>query len=148
MKTTLTNNLPIQIKGLSKTEINALSTRIVDSVAQGVENAGELYVKLDFLKKTIDKSIKEIKSEAVEELSKYDKGQSLMGVEITIANKASYSYKHNPEWVAKKAELTAIENEMKMAAKSINSILNEDTGEIIPPAIATYSDSVTPKYPK
>lgn len=148
METTLTNNLPIVINGLSKTEITALSDKIIQSVEQGVENSGELYIKLDFLKKAIDGAIKGIKEDALVELKKYDKGQSLMAVEFTISERGRASYDHNPVWVAKKEQLTEIEDDMKLADKTNNSIVSEVTGEIIPPAQYTYSEVITPKYPK
>jgi len=148
MKNTLTNNLPILIKELSKTEINALAEKITSSVDSGDENAGELYIKLDFLEKSLKKAKDAIKDGAIDELKKYDKGQTLGGVEFSVQEKGRCTYKHNETWVAKKAELIAIESDMKMAAKSSNSILDESTGELIPAAIISYSESITPKYPK
>lgn len=148
MEQTLTSNLPIKIEGLNKSAIESLSERIVSSVVEGSENSGDLYIKLDFLKKSIDKSLKTIKEDAVVELSKYDKGQTVMGVEINVTSKASYKYDNNPEWVAKKAELKKIEEQMKMVNKDGVTIVNEETGEVVPPAIANYSDAITPKYPK
>jgi hypothetical protein len=148
MENTLTKNLPILIKELSKTEINALAEKIIASVELGDENAGELYIKLDFLEKALKAAKTAIKDEATEELKKYDKGQTLGGVEFSVAEKGRYTYNHNQTWVDKKAELTAIERDMKAAAKSSNSILDEATGELIPAAKVSYSESVTPKYPK
>jgi hypothetical protein len=145
---TLTKNLPIQIKGLSKTEITALSEKMIECVENGDENPGELYIKLDFLKKSLDTAMKAIKPDATFELAKYDKGQTLLGVEFSVAEKTSYTYKHNETWVSKKAELTAIESDMKAAFKSSNSMVDESTGEVIPPAMTTYSESITPRYPK
>ena len=148
MENTLTKNLPILIKELSKKEINALAEKITASVELGYENAGELYIKLDFLEKSIKKAKEAIKYEATEELNKYDKSQTLGGVEFSVATKARYTYDHNPTWVDKKEELKSIENDMKAAAKSSNSILDESTGELIPAAKTSYSESITPKYPK
>ena len=148
MKNTLTNNLPILIKELSKTEINALAEKITSSVDSGDENAGELYIKLDFLEKSLKKAKDAIKEGAIDELKKYDKGQTLGGVEFSVQEKGCCTYEHNETWVAKKAELTAIESDMKAAAKSSNSILDESTGELIPAAMISYSESITPKYPK
>lgn len=148
MENTLTKNLPIIIKELSKTEINALAEKITASVELGDENPGELYIKLDFLEKALKKAKDSIKQGAVDELSKYDKGQTLGGVEFSVATKARYTYNHNQTWVDKKAELTAIESDMKVAAKSSNSILDESTGELIPAAKTSYSEFITPKYPK
>ena len=91
MKAILTSNLPIQIEGLSKAGIEKLSETIILSVDDGNENAGELYLKLDFLKKCIDKSMKQIKEGAIEELNKYDKGQTLLGVEVGVLTKGKPS---------------------------------------------------------
>lgn len=148
MENTLTKNLPILIKELSKTEINALAEKITASVELGDENAGELYIKLDFLEKALKAAKTAIKDEATEELKKYDKGQTLGGVQFSVATKATWDYKHNQDWVKKKEELTAIQDDMKAAAKSSNSILDESTGELIPPAKSSYSESITPRYPK
>jgi len=148
MKNELTKNLPILIKELSKTEINALADKITASVDSGDENAGELYIKLDFLEKSLKKAKDAIKEGAIDELKKYDKGQTLGGVEFSVQEKGRYTYKHNETWAAKKAELEAIESDMKAAAKSSNSILDESTGELIPAAMISYSESITPKYPK
>ncbi len=147
MKKELTKNLPIQIEGLSKTGIETLANTITGEVENGNENAGELYLKIDFLKKALDKAMKEIKEGAIEELAKYDKGQTLGGVEFSVQEKGKPSYKHHEDWQKKKEELTAIEADMKAAAKSGNNIVTED-GEIIPPAIYSYSTSITPTYPK
>ena len=76
MENTLTKNLPILIKELSKTEINALADKITASVDSGDENAGELYIKLDFLEKSLKKAKDAIKEGAIDELKKYDKGQT------------------------------------------------------------------------
>ena len=148
MENTLTKNLPILIKELSKTEINSLAEKITASVELGDENAGELYIKLDFLEKSLKKAKDTIKEGAIDELKKYDKGQTLGGVEFSVAEKGRYTYNHNQAWIDKKAELTAIESDMKAAAKSSNSILDESTGELIPAAKVSYTESVTPKYPK
>ena len=148
MENTLTKNLPILIKELSKTEINALADKITASVDSGDENAGELYIKLDFLEKSLKKAKDAIKEGAIDELKKYDKGQTLGGVEFSVQEKGRYTYNHNEAWAAKKAELEAIESDMKAAAKSSNSILDESTGELIPAAKVSYSESVTPKYQK
>jgi hypothetical protein len=146
MQTTLTKNLPIQIEGLSKTGIETLANTMVSEVLNGNENPGELYIKLDFLKKALDKAMKEIKEGAIEELAKYDKGQTLGGVEFSVQDKGRASYNHHEAWQKKKEELTAIETDMKAAAKSGNNIVTED-GEIIPPAMYAYSTSITPTYP-
>jgi hypothetical protein len=148
MENTLTRNLPILIKELSKTEITALAEKITASVADGDENAGELYIKLDFLEKALKKAKEAIKEGALEELVKYDKGQKLGGVVFSVAEKARYDYKHNQAWVDKKAELTAIESDMKASAKSTSIFVDKETGDITPPAKASYSTSITPKYPK
>jgi hypothetical protein len=148
MENTLTKNLPILIKELSKKEINALAEKITASVDSGDENSGELYIKLDFLEKALKMAKDAIKEGAIDELKKYDKGQTLGGVEFSVQEKARYTYNHNQTWVDKKAELTAIESDMKVAAKSSNSILDESTGELIPAAKTSYSEFITPKYPK
>jgi hypothetical protein len=148
MENTLTKNLPILIKELSKKEINALAEKITASVDSGDENSGELYIKLDFLEKALKMAKDAIKEGAIDELKKYDKGQTLGGVEFSVQEKGRYTYNHNQTWVDKKAELTAIESDMKAAAKSSNSILDESTGELIPAAKTSYSESITPKYPK
>lgn len=147
MKAILTSNLPIQIEGLSKAGIEKLSETIVLSVDDGNENAGELYLKLDFLKKSIEKSMKQIKDGAIEELNKYDKGQTLLGVEVGIMTKGKPSYSHNPVWTDKKKELTAIEDAMKLVSKTEEKIFDSE-GVEIPPAIYSYSESITPRYPK
>lgn len=143
----LTKNLPIQIKGLTKTGIETLSNTIIETVEKGDENAGNLYLKLDFLKKSIDKAMKDIKEDATEELNKYDKGQTLLGVEIQIVTKPRYDYKHNSLWVEKKEELKAIEQSMLLVFKSGNKMYDEE-GTEISAAKSTYLESITPKYPK
>jgi hypothetical protein len=95
MKKTLTKNLPIQIEGLSKTGIETLANIMVSEVVNGNEDPGELYIKLDFLKKALDKAMKEIKEGAIEELAKYDKGQTLGGVEFSVQDKGRASYNHH-----------------------------------------------------
>ena len=148
MKTTLTSNLPIEIERLSKEEITALSERISSAVSDGLEDSGKLYIKLDFLKRAIDGAIKTIKEDASTELKKYDKGQTLMGVEFNITETGKASYDHNPIWVEAKLQLTAIEEDMKIASKTNSTVVDDETGEVVPPARYTYSERITPKYPK
>ena len=70
MENTLTKNLPIIIKELSKTEINALAEKITASVELRDENAGEWDSKVEGLEKSIKKAKEAIKYEATEELNK------------------------------------------------------------------------------
>ncbi len=143
----LTSNLPIKIEGLNKEAIDSLAARMISEVVAGNEDPGELYIKLDFLKKSIEKGIKSIKEGAVDELTKYDRGQKFMGVEVSVTNRPSYKYDHYQGWNDKKEELKKIESLMKAAMDSNHNIADSD-GEIVPPAIVTYSDTITPKYPK
>ena len=126
MENTLTKNLPIIIKELSKTEINALAEKITASVELGDENAGELYIKLDFLEKSIKKAKEAIKYEATEELNKYDKSQTLGGVEFSVATKARYTYDHNPTWVDKKEDSDDSQKFMDGLMRDLDESLQTD----------------------
>jgi len=68
--------------------------------------------------KKIEESVKQIKDEilelALEEREKYpEKELERHGFKISFAQSGKYSYKHIKEWIAKKKELTDIEDAAK-----------------------------------
>ena len=101
---------------------------------------------------TKDKKIKEM---ALEEFGKYPEGEGeFKGVEWRYKNGSGrYSYSHFEGWQKLKeqedklAELRRqLESKMKAAHKTDSTIIDEETGEVIPPATYTaYSDSISVK---
>lgn len=97
--------------------------------------------------KALEQALKKVKDKvgdaAMAEADQYGESTFIVnGVKYTKkAGRSTYSYKHIPEWVAKKAELTDIEDKAKHALQSINKNLNvaDNDGEIVTPAKCTYS---------
>lgn len=112
-------------------------------VEQGEMNALDAYLELDAMKKQLEAAISKIKEDAIEEARKLgtDNGAvEYRDVKLSkVASRASYSYKHIQSWVDRKTELTEIEALAKLGAKNSKAQVNPDTGELIPPAIVTYS---------
>ena len=143
----LANAMPQTLEAFTKMEMDRIVKQLVIGAQDGDTDPAQLYIKLDFIKKALEKAQKEIKEEAIVELQKYDKGQTCMGVEVKIGSRVSYDYSVYEEWTILRDRMKRIEEQMKAAAKLGAEILEGD--DIIPPATKVYSaDGITATYSK
>jgi len=101
-----------------------------------VLNGNEDAYKVMLLAKKIEDEIKKIKSEILEQAIE----ETMQTVEFNgykFENTASgrYDYSNNIEWKQLNEAKKQLEEDMKLASKSKNSYINEETGEIIQPAV-------------
>ncbi len=102
-----------------------------DRIINGYESAVKSAV---FIKKAEDaiKVFKEkIKEYVIDEI---ENGETLDGYKLEVTSGGRYNYSSNPDYVELKNKLEEIEKDMQVAYKSGKSLINEETGEIIPPA--------------
>jgi flagellar biosynthesis/type III secretory pathway chaperone len=96
----------------------------------------QLLSKLSELEKAVKEAKDEIMEDAISEFEKYGaKSIREYGFEISIAQSGRYDYSDNADWNKKQSEIKEIERRMQAAYKANGSILDENTGEIIEPAI-------------
>lgn len=117
--------------------------QIIEQVDNGYMTALDAYILLETRKKELEEVISSVKEDAIEEARKLgtDNGAvTYRDVKLQkVASRASYSYTHIPSWIDKKSELQNIEELAKLAAKHGKPQADPDSGEVIPPAIVTYS---------
>jgi len=141
--------MPATLEAFTRHEMNKIAANIIAGAQDGETDPAKLYIKLDFIIKSLSKAKENIRDEALDELEKYEKGQQVLGVEIQIKNSVKYDYSHNEAWTETKADLVKIESDMKAAYKADMSLVNESTGETTPPArIKSASTSITAIYAK
>ncbi len=103
-----------------------------DRIINGYESAVKSAV---FIKKAEDaiKVFKEkIKEYVIDEI---ENGENTVdNVRLEVTSSGRYDYSSNPDYVELKNKLKEIEKDMQHAYKSGKSLINEETGEIIPPA--------------
>lgn len=135
-------NLPNK---MNHSEMDRLAKMIASKVDEGEENALPIYFKIDFLIKALQKAMKAIKEQSLDEAGKYSKEDTLLDINFrTSEGKTMYDFSNNPEWVILNDKMKAIEKQMK----SPHDVLGEG-GEIIPKAVKTYSKaSITITYKK
>lgn len=117
--------------------------QILKQVEDGEMSPLDAYILFETLKKELEEAVSTVKEDAIEEARKLgtDNGAvQYRDVKLQkVASRASYSYTHIPSWIDKKGELQNIEELAKLAAKHGKPQAYPDSGEVIPPAIVTYS---------
>lgn len=117
--------------------------QILKQVEYGEMSPLDAYILFETLKKELEEAVSTVKEDAIEEARKLgtDNGAvQYRDVKLQkVASRASYSYTHIPSWIDKKGELQNIEELAKLAAKHGKPQADPDSGEVIPPAIVTYS---------
>lgn len=122
--------------------------------ADGEANALEVYIKLKKLETVIKGAISDIKDAAKDEAAKYgEKNFEAFGAIIEVKNgRIRYKYDHIAEITNATANLKLLQERAqtayKMKEKGIEFV-DEQTGEIIKPATATFdADTITIKLKK
>lgn len=122
-----------------KNKVNNIIRELIDIYDMSEENGlNPLSVKIAFkeISTMIDGYDDTFKNQILEESLKWNK-QDFDGYHIDVIDGGGrYSYDHLPEWVAKKAELKAIELASQASAKAqkINQNIVSNDGELIEPA--------------
>lgn len=127
--------------------------QVVDAVLDGTRPALEAYVELCAELKQLEDNIAQIKQLAIDEFYSHWGGESKqIGAYIVQKHpgRATYDYSGNEQWANKKAMLTAIEKNMQISAKRVLEgkppLVDEDTGEIFPPAgVKKSNDTISLK---
>ena len=110
--------------------------KVLQAKKNDVLNGNEDAYKVMLLAKRIEDEIKKIKSEILEQAIE----ETMQAVEFNgyrFENTASgrYDYSNNIEWKQLNDAKKQLETDMKLASKSKNNYINEETGEIIQPAV-------------
>lgn len=115
--------------------------KLQQDVEDGRVGAIRAYLTIKQYLDDLTKSVEVIKAAAVDEFHAVHGGRETQvnGYLITKHEGGSYDYSTNPEWVNLKSKLDAIQKEMQAAYKAMmqsgSPMVDEDTGEVIAPAI-------------
>lgn len=107
----------------------------VQEVLDGNFPALEAFANMKHLADHLALCMETIKSTAIEEAKKYEKGAVVHGYKLSVNQNAGarWDFSHIPEWVAKKKELSDIEDRAKTAfqnsKKGIMAVAND--GELV-----------------
>lgn len=145
----------IMTAALSKENIKNVATRIINSVESGMQPPLEVYARLKFAEQTIESCLDGVKPYAIDEITKYNKGEKVtsLGAEIkakevgakydyTVCNHADYN-QLMVEYNAILEKKKAIEATLK-TIKEPYTVVNEDTGETykVYPPLKTSTSSI------
>lgn len=108
----------------------------VDRIESGDIDSIPFFLELRNVKKLIEDTLNQISENVLSDLSGQPK--EINGFKIEPQNgRAMYNFKHIPEWVDLQRQIKEVENRSKIALS--NMIIDENTGEVVAPAIVTYS---------
>jgi hypothetical protein len=112
----------------------------VATVTRGEKDALRVFIGLKRIEKTLKYAFEAIESEVFDECDKYDP-RELKERGITVQNgKRIWNYKDSQEWLAKKAELIEIEEQLQARALLPQSqLIDGETGELLEKASYTLS---------
>jgi hypothetical protein len=128
-------------------EIRQSIQEAADLVNEGEVNAFDVGRELAYTKNCVEQAKEKITDAEKKEFEKY-LPYELKAKKIQLAGGGmTWDYKHIPEWVAKKAELTEIEERAKSAfnaaLKNTSSFDNETGAEILPAVGTPKKQSVS-----
>lgn len=145
----------IMTASLTKAKSQEISTRITSAVEQGNQSPLEVYSRLKFAEQTIKSCLDGVKPFAIEEVSKYNKGEKItsLGAELKqkeVGTKYDYSVCNHAEYNDLALEAAKISEKMKDIEETLKTVkepytvVNEDTGEItkIYPPLKTSTTSI------
>lgn len=131
-------------------ECKQASARMAEQVIFGEISPIEAHLKLSLIKDMAEDALKQIKPSMEAELDKWGKDKPVIaGYEVAMHNGGNTAkFDNNPEWVALKERMKVIEEQMKAAAKGL-TVVDDTTGEVVPPAILVpRADSIRVTYKK
>lgn len=110
-----------------------------EKALQGEVNPLELKLYLKLLAEVISKVEEQIEDIALTEASKYEKGGSMYGYEISVVeNSGRYTYDHIPEIVQAKQKVKELEKKAQAALSAIRTgieMTDTETGDVLTPAV-------------
>jgi len=96
----------------------------------------KFYSELSELEKLIKEAKEEIIESALKEFDRHGTTKvNLHGFEITLSKTGRYDYSQSSTWEQKNNSLKELEKKMQFAFKAGGTVVDENTGEVIDPAI-------------
>ena len=131
----------------SKTNIEIVSKEMTESIINGEVDAIEFSVRCQFAIDTLTECLKIAKPYALKSI---DKETTMLGAKLEVAESGvKYDYSANQTWKEIETKLDpllkekkAIEDKVKMATKIGNSIIDENSGEIVASPVAKTSTTI------
>ena len=131
----------------TKTEQKAFAESAVNEILAGDYGIIEAVALINAIKGAFDQILKDpkITYSIQSELDKYkEKTIDFSSFTITKAQRTTWAFDSDPVWQELKQRLTNRENAMKLAAKSIDKMFDQEGSEI-PPATSNTSEYFTIK---
>ena len=125
--------------------------KIFDEVTAGNAPALTSYIELKRYADDMAKYLEALKEQAVNEFNDQYGGreQTIHGATVSRHQSGRYDYSGISEWKQTKDKLTLLERTAQMAYKAGGSVVDEATGEIVPPAkYIPNKDGIAIKFPK
>ena len=109
----------------------------------GEINELDVYIQLQDIEAFVKESKEKIKPLAINQCLKFsEKTFEHSGRKITYSERATWSYKHSKLWLQIEQHKKELENKMK-SAYTMKLDTDSETGEIITPALPTYSQVIS-----
>jgi hypothetical protein len=124
---------------------------LFDEVTAGNAPALQSYIELKRYADDMAKYLEALKDQAVNEFNDQYGGreQTIHGATVSRHSSGRYDYSGISEWKQTKDKLTLLERTAQMAYKAGGSVVDELTGEVIPPAkYIANRDSISIKFAK
>lgn len=131
----------------TKQKVQAAVETLIQAIDDGEADPLQTMIELKGLEDFCKKAKEAIRDAAINELYKYGKTATIHGSVLRVnTGRRTFSYDHYDKWLVKKHELEMIEKEMKAAMN--HTVIDESTGEVIPPAKVKYStESISVELP-
>jgi len=132
------NSLTLSSPNISKKEIQQLAAQLVESLPEDTSPL-ETYAKLQKIKILAESAMSALKAQALDSIG--DDGAVVLGGKMSWmgggkAFSGEKSYGHYQKWVDAVKKVKEIEGEMKLVEKQGTVIVDEETGEVVPAALA------------
>jgi hypothetical protein len=131
---------------LTKANVQKMAEALALPVKEGEISSVEQYAKLSYMRQVIDKALAAIEETTATDLFFFEKNKAGFGeVSLEFRQGArTYKYDHFAPYVEAKARVKDIEDKMKAAEKM--TVVDEQTGEVVPAAKVEYKkDSIVTK---
>lgn len=114
--------------------------QLINEAEEGNKSYIEALIEVKELEESIKLAKEKISKKAYDEACGYsEKTFEKFGKKITPTSKTTWNYKEVPWWNRKNKELEAIQETCKLISKNNAEVYDPETGELVPPAIATHS---------
>ena len=136
------NSLEITSPQISKKEIHLLACQLAESLED--QNPLDVYAKMQKIKTLAESVMSQFKQKALDSIGETESGkyeQTVFGGKMQVigggkAFSGKGSYGHYDKWAETAAKLKEIEGEMKLVEKQGTTIIDNETGEEVPAALA------------